>query len=231
MKKTSRPSEFECRFCGKTFVKEKTLAVHMCESKRRYMQKNERRVQAGFYVYNKFYKLTQNSKNEKTYEDFCKSPYYNAFVKFGSFMSNVNPLYPDKYIDWIIKSGVALDKWCREELYDKYVLELIKSENVESASERTINTMCEWAEKNSASWSHYFSYANLNRITYDVRDGKISPWILLNSDSGKTSLKKMNDEQLNTISPMIDIVFWSEKFKINKTDLEFVKNIIKEAKL
>ena len=91
--------------------------------------------------------------------------------------------------------------------------------------------MCEWAEKNSASWSHYFSYANLNRITYDVRDGKISPWILLNSDSGKTSLKKMNDEQLNTISPMIDIVFWSEKFKINKTDLEFVKNIIKEAKL
>lgn len=231
MKKTSRPSEFECRFCGKTFVKEKTLAVHMCESKRRYMQKDERRVQAGFYVYNKFYKLTQNSKNEKTYEDFCKSPYYNAFVKFGSFMSNVNPLYPDKYIDWIIKSGVALDKWCREELYDKYVLELIKSENVESASERTINTMCEWAEKNSASWSHYFSYANLNRITYDIRDGKISPWILLNSDSGKTSLKKMNDEQLNTISPMIDIVFWSEKFKINKTDLEFVKNIIKEAKL
>lgn len=231
MKKTSRASEFECRFCGKSFVKEKTLAVHMCESKRRYLQKDERRVQSGFYVYNRFYKITQNSKNEKTYEDFCKSPYYNAFVKFGSFMSNVNPLYPDRYIDWIIRSGTALDKWCREELYDKYVLDLIKTENVESASERTINTMCVWAEKNSAAWNHYFSYANLNRITYDVRDGKISPWILLNSDSGKSSLQKMSDEQLGTISPMIDPAFWTDRFRTNRTDLDFVKNIIKEAKI
>ena len=205
--------------------------MHLCESKRRYMQKDERRVQAGFYVYNRFYKITQNSKAEKTYEDFCKSPYYNAFVKFGSFMSNVNPLYPDRYIDWIIRSGVALDKWCREELYDKYVLDLIRSENVESASERSIDTMCSWAEKNSSLWNHYFSYANLNRIVYDIRDGKISPWILLNSSEGRSCLVKMTDEQLNTISPMIDFKFWSEKFKMNKNDLDFVKNIIKEAKL
>lgn len=231
MKKISRISEHECRFCGKTFVKEKTLAVHMCESKRRYMQKDERRVQAGFYVYNRFYKITQNSKNEKNYEDFCKSPYYNAFVKFGSFMSNVNPLYPDRYIDWIIKSGIPLDKWCREELYDKYVLDLIKTENVESACERSVQTMIDWGCKNSAQWNHYFSYANLNRITYDVRDGKVSPWVLLNSDNGMTSLKKMTDEQLNTISPMIDPGFWAERFKTRKTDLDFVKNIIKEAKL
>ena len=126
-KRNLKISDHSCRFCGKGFVKEKTLAVHMCEPKRRYMQKDERRVQSGFYVYNRFYKTTQNSREEKTYEDFCKSPYYNAFVKFGSFMSNVNPLYPDRYIDWIVKSGVALDKWCREELYDKYVLDLIKT--------------------------------------------------------------------------------------------------------
>lgn len=203
----------------------------MCESKRRYMQKDERRVQAGFYVYNRFYKITQNSKAEKTYEDFCKSPYYNAFVKFGSFMSNVDPLYPDRYIDWIIRSGIALDKWCREELYDKYVLDLIKNENVESASERSINTMCNWADKNSSTWNHYFLYANLNRITYDVRDGKVSPWVLLNSDNGLTALKRMTDEQLNTIGPMIDLSFWTEKFKTHKTDLDFIKNIIKEAKI
>jgi hypothetical protein len=220
-----------CRFCGKGFVKEKTLAVHMCESKRRYLQKDERRVQSGFYVYDRFYKLTQNSKTVKTYEDFCKSPYYNAFVKFGSFMSNVNPLYPDRYIDWIIKSGVPLDKWCREELYDKYVLDLIKTEVVESAAERTINTMCGWAEKNDSSWNHYFLYANSNRVTYDIRDGKISPWILLNSDNGLTMLKKMTDEQLQIIGPMIDVAFWTDKFKNLKNDLEFVKNMIKEAKI
>jgi hypothetical protein len=201
----------------------------MCEPKRRFMQKDERRVQSGFYVYNRFFKITQTNKEEKTYEDFCKSPYYNAFVKFGSFMSNVNPLYPDRYIDWIIRSGIPLDKWCKEELYDKYIIDLIKSENVESASERTIQTMCEWGEKNKAQWNHYFLYANLNRITYDVRDGKVSPWILLNSDNGLSALKKLNDEQLNTIGPMIDVIYWSDIFKTQKQDTDFIKNIIKEA--
>jgi hypothetical protein len=193
------------------------------------MQKDERRVQSGFYVYNRFFKITQTNKEEKTYEDFCKSPYYNAFVKFGSFMSNVNPLYPDRYIDWIIRSGIPLDKWCKEELYDKYIIDLIKSENVESASERTIQTMCEWGEKNKAQWNHYFLYANLNRITYDVRDGKVSPWILLNSDNGLSALKKLNDEQLNTRGPMIDVIYWSDIFKTQKQDTDFIKNIIKEA--
>ena len=227
----SKISEFTCQYCNRGFVKEKTLAVHMCEGKRRFMQKDERRVQSGYYVYNRFYKLTQNSKNEKTYEDFCKSPYYNAFVKFGSFMSNVNPLYPDKYIDWIIKSGIALDKWCREELYDKYVVDFIKSENVESASERTVQTMCAWGDKNKAKWNHYFLYANTNKIVYDVRDGKISPWVMLNSDNGVDSLKGMTDEQLQTIAPMIDLGFWKDRFSKNKNDVEFVKELIKEANI
>lgn len=220
-----------CRFCNKEFAKEKTLAIHMCEQKRRYLQKDELRVQNGFYVYDRFYKLTQNNKSNKTYEDFCRSSYYNAFVKFGSFLTNVNPLYPDRYIDWIIKSGVPLDKWCREELYDKYVVDLIKTESLESASERTINTMCEWSEKNSAVWNHYFLYAKLDRVTYDIRDGKISPWILLNCDSGLTVLKKMTDEQLAIIGPMIDVMFWTDKFKRNPTDTIFVKKLVQEANL
>jgi hypothetical protein len=203
----------------------------MCEQKRRYLQKDERRVQSGFYVYDRFYKLTQNNKVSKNYEDFCKSPYYNAFVKFGSFMANVNPLYPDRYIDWIIKSQVPLDKWCREELYDKYVIDLIKNEPVESAAERTINTMCEWGDKNTAQWNHYFLYANLDRVTYDIRDGKISPWILLNCDNGLTVLKKMTDEQLSIIGPMIDVMFWTNEFKRNAADLVFVKELIREANL
>jgi hypothetical protein len=207
------------------------MMVHMCEPKRRYLQRDERRVQSGFYVYNRFYKITQNATKEKTYEEFVKSPYYNAFVKFGSFMSNVNPLYPDKYIDWIIKSGVGIDKWCVEHLYDKYVIDLIKTERVEVAAERSIQTMINWGEKNDAAWNHYFLYANLNKLVYDVRDGKISPWIMLNCDNGVKVLQQMTDEQLQTIAPMVDIEFWSDRFRKYKVDTEFVKNLIKEANL
>ena len=106
-------------------------------------------------AFNQFYKLSAGAKKDKTYEEFCKSPYYNAFVKFGSFISNVRPLYPERYIDYVVTSGVKLDHWCKEEMYEKYATNLIKKEGVETALERSVMTMMEWSEENEpAPWNH-----------------------------------------------------------------------------
>jgi hypothetical protein len=210
-------------------MKEKTLYAHMCENKRRAMQKDEKRVQAGYMAFNRFFRLTQNSKKDKTYEEFCKSPYYNAFVKFGSFLNNVNPLYPEKFIDYVIKSGVKLDHWARDELYETYLYDTIKTEPVESAVQRTIQYMMEWADTSQANFNHYFNYVNLNKSVHDIRDGKISPWVLLNCQSGKEMLNKFNDEQLDLIAPAFDLAYWLKKFKSVPADVALVQEICKEA--
>ena len=36
--------------------------------------------------------------------------------------------------------------WCRDELYEKYALELIRKEGVETAMERSLKTMMEWGD-------------------------------------------------------------------------------------
>lgn len=222
---------YVCQFCGHKFSKESTLSVHVCEQKRRHLAKTERHVVLAFDTYNRFYKLTQNSKGDKTYEDFAKSPYYNAFIKFGSFVSNVNPLYPDKFIDYVVKSGVKLDHWCRDDLYDKYVVDLVKRETVETALERSISHMMSWAEDNKSVWNHYFLYVSLSRATYDIKDGKVSPWLILNSPSGKEMLKKLSDEQLLAISSIMDVPFWLKKFKQLPADVELVRQVVKESNL
>lgn len=222
---------YTCQYCSHKFSKEKTLAVHVCEQKRRALARTDRHVVLGYDTYNNFYKRTQNAKHDKTYDEFAKSPYYNAFIKFGSFVSNVNPLYPDRFIDYVVTSGVKLDHWCREELYDKYVIDLIKKERSEVALERSINTMIDWADKNGAAWNHYFKYASLSRATYDIKDGKISPWIVLNCNSGKDMLKRLNDEQLNAISAVMDVKFWLTKFKQLPADVEMIKEVVKEFSL
>jgi hypothetical protein len=223
---------YNCGHCGKGFMQEKTLFVHVCEQKRRFMAQKEKHVVLAFDTFQKFYALNQpNSKQEKTYEDFCKSPYYNAFVKFGSFVSNVNPLYPSQFIDWIVRSGVKLDHWCRDELYEQYVFELIKREPVEVALERTIKHMLEWANDNNSVWNHYFSYVSLSRACYDIKDGKISPWLILNSPSGKSMLQKFSDEQLGHVQNIIDPPFWLNKFKKMPTDVALVKEVVKESNI
>ena len=212
-------------------MKEKTLMSHVCEKKRRALQKDEKRVRLGFHAFNQFYKLSAGAKKDKTYEEFCASQYYNAFVKFGSFVSNVKPLYPEKYINHVVTSGVKLDQWCREEMYEKYATELIRKEGVETALERSINTMVEWAEENNSVWNHYFMYASPNRVVWHIRDGKVSPWLILNCKTGKEMLSKFNDEQLNMIYHVLDPQHWALRFKRQKDDVKLVKDVVKRSKL
>jgi hypothetical protein len=222
---------YKCEYCNKEFVKEKTLAVHVCEQKRRHMSKGEKHVQAGLLTFQKFYEFTSNGKTQKNFDEFASSPYYTAFIKFGSFLINTAPIYPEMFIEYVIKSGVKLDHWCRDELYDSYISELIKKEPADGAIQRTIKAMMEWADANSAPWEHYFQYVNLNRATHDIKEGLVSPWILLNTKSGKDMLQRMNDEQLEIVGPVVDPQFWMRRFKALPADVELVKDVIKEAKI
>jgi hypothetical protein len=175
--------------------------------------------------------MSQSVKGDKTYVEFAKSPYYNAFVKFGSYVSNVNPLYPDHYIDWVIRSGVKLDHWCRDSLYEKYAIELIHTEPVEVALDRTVKHMMSWADANNSQWNHYFKCVSVNRATFDIKDGKISPWLILNCTSGKKMLSSMDDTQLAAITNVINPEIWIKKFKKHPADLEIVKIVVKESDL
>lgn len=222
---------YKCGYCGKEFTREKTLAVHVCEKKRRHLSRSEKHVQSALIAYQKFYKIAQRASKLKTFEEFVDSPYYNAFIKFGSFLSNANPIYPEQYIEWVIKSGVKLDHWCRDELYDQYLVDLVKNEPADGAIQRSMGTMLDWADKNQSAWEHYFLYVNLNRATKDIKDGLISPWVLLNCNSGKQLLTKLNNEQIEIISAVLDPDHWTRRFKNNPADLELVKEIIKEAKI
>lgn len=222
---------YKCEYCGKLFAKEKTLFIHICEQKRRHMSKNEKHVQAGLLTFQRFYAITNKNSKSKTFDEFAKSPYYTAFVKFGSFMINTAPIYPERFIDFVIKSGVKLDHWCRDELYDTYISELIKIEPADGAIQRSIQTMMDWADANNAQWEHYFAYVNLNRATHDIKEGLISPWMVLNTKSGKEMLQRLNDEQLDIVAPIIDPQFWMKRFKSSPADMELVKDIIKEGKI
>jgi hypothetical protein len=233
MTSTINPNKpYNCEYCGAGFTKEKTLAVHMCEKKRRHLQKDERRVRYGLYAFQRFYKLSAGAKTDKTYDEFCSSPYYNAFVKFGSFVNNVKPLYPEKYIDYVVTSGVKLDHWARDEMYEQYALQFILKEDVTTALERSIMTMMEWAEGNPpAPWNHYFQHVSLNRAVWHIKDGKISPWLLLNSKSGKEMLSKFNDEQLSLVYHVINPEHWAIRFKRQPNDVQLVKDVAKESNL
>ena len=220
-----------CTYCGKFFTRERTLQVHLCEPKRRHLQRTEKWVQNGFMVFQRFYEIHQHNVKPKTYEEFCKSAYYNAFIKFGRFIMHINPLYPEKYTDYVILSIVKLDFWARDDLYESYIVDTLKVEPVEAAMQRSIATMMDWAQEQNAQWSDYFRLVNTPRAVEHIRQGKISPWILLGCSAGKKMLNLFTDEQLQITQRFINPEYWSDKFKGYPADHLFVQETAKEARI
>lgn len=116
-------------------------------------------------------------------------------------------------------------------MYEKYAVELIRKEGVETALERSIQTMIDWANEKEAAYNHYFAYASTNRITWDIKDGKISPWLVLNCSSGRECLTNLNEEQLGMLGNVLDPSHWAMRFKRQPKDVELVNAVVKEAKL
>ena len=55
----------------------------------------------------------------------------------------------EKYIHWVVTRGKKLDL-CPDELYEVYVNELVLKESMETAVERTIETMMDWGTEKEA---------------------------------------------------------------------------------
>lgn len=223
-----------CKFCEKSFRKESTLAAHLCEPKRRWQQEKETGVQLGLKAYLRFYEYSQGSARLKSYADFVTSPYYNAFVKFGRYCQSIRCINFANYLDWLLKNNKKIDNWCSDRLYVEWLPEYIKKEAVQDALERALREMEDYAESNTdirGGFRDYFRYGNSNRITFHINNGRISPWVLYNSESGVEFLDNLTEEQIGIVLPMIDPDYWQRKFRDYLADTEWVKDILSKAGL
>jgi len=225
---------YKCRYCEKSFRRESSLSVHLCEQKRRWQQEKEVAVQLGLRAYLRFYEITQGSARLKSYEDFAKSPYYNAFVKWGRHMVAIRGINPPAFLEWLLKNNKKIDYWCKDEFYETYLHEYLRREAVQDALERALKEMQDYADdhpelKNGL--TDYFRYGNTNRICYHISTGRISPWIVYNCGSGVAFLDSLSEEQVGMIIQWIDPEFWQRKFKDYMADTEWVKDILQKAGL
>jgi len=226
------PKKYSCKYCHRSFVKETTLLAHMCESKRRWEQQYDKNVQLGQQAYLIFFKDTQpNSGRKLTYADFVKSNYYNAFVKFGRFLIDYKVINTKRYIEYVIKSKFKLDYWCKEQYYLDWLSGYLKTEHWEDALSRSLTTMDDWSDsagENVLSKSYFFANSK-NKICQDIINGRISCWVVFNTETGKEFLSKLNQEQLELVYEYIDPDYWRQYFiKYNK-ESKIVKETLKEV--
>ena len=220
---------YQCKYCKRDFVKETTLAVHVCEARRRFQEQHERGVQLGYQAYIKFYEVTQGSAKLKTFEHFAESSFYRAFVKFGRYCVSIRAINPARFTEWLIRQNKKIDHWCKDSIYTEYLLDYLRMENVTDALARAIEFSIDWAEKSGHPAQDCLRYGNSNAMAYAITTGRISPWVLYNSESGLKFLSELDTTQVAMVWPYIDSETWSKKFADYMADQEYARDILKKA--
>jgi hypothetical protein len=222
-------NKFKCKYCEKEFVRENSLAVHVCEQKKRYQEKGERGVQLGYQAWLAFYEYSQGSAKTKTWDHFAKSPYYKAFVKFGRYCVDIRAVHPKRFMDWLLKNNKKIDYWAKDSNYDEYLNYILKVEHPTDALKRAIEYSIEWGESKDADPKDVIRYGNNYATCQLITKGTLSPWVVYNSQSGQKFLSELTQDQQQIVWPYIDPEQWEQVFKKYPADLEFVKEALKQA--
>ena len=220
---------FSCEFCKKDFFKESSVAVHMCEPKRRRLEQHEAGVRLGFQAYVKFYETMQGSARNKTFEDFADSPYYRAFVKWGRYCVNTRVINPPQFLTWLLRAQKKIDNWCSDKLYTEYLLDYLLLEAPQDALERALSLSLDWQEQTTHPSHDMLRYGNHNALCHDIVAGRLSAWVIYNSESGQKFLSELNTEQIAMVWSYIDSDRWRSKFHNYMADQEWVKDLLEKA--
>jgi len=222
-------TEFVCDFCNKQFQREQSMFKHMCETKRRVHEKDNAGNRIAFQCWLAFYKKNTNSRKPKTYLDFVKSAYYIAFVKFGNYCVDINAINITRYLDWLLDNKISIDSWTSDQVYNRYLIYYLREEDPLDAIARSIETTIKLAEPDNILAGDYLRYGSKNKICHKITNGKISAWMLYQSESGIEFIESLDEGQQRLIFDYINPEQWALKFLRNKEQVKQVKELLKEA--
>jgi hypothetical protein len=222
---------FACDYCKKSYQREQSFLVHMCEPKRRWLDQDTKYVKLGFMVYKRFYEANMIGKKEKTFRDFMESKFYTSFTHFGRHLLNINAVNPKGFVEFLIKTGVKLDRWESPLVYETYIRELNKKETPVAAIERNFLLMIQWSNDTGENWTDFFRKISPNLATQWIQSGRISPWILYTAASANELFKRLSNEQLMLIEQNINPDFWEVKLRRAKDDVDKIREELDRAGL
>jgi hypothetical protein len=220
-----------CEFCNKVFVREKLFIKHLCEPKRRWL---ERDMQVNRYAHGawKFYFTKHHPSTKKTdYIDFTRSPYYMAFMQFATYCLNTNVINIHYFIDYLISHKVPINLWCSDKEYSKFLIDYLKTEDVDDATNRSLGTLEEMCRDENIQIKDAFKFLNENRLCQKIYQGMISPWVLYNSDTAIDFLSRLNDDQVKIIYDYINPDIWKIKVYREKATNNKIKSTLVQHQL
>lgn len=223
----SESVENSCQHCGRVFIRATTYIKHLCEQKRRWMDRDKLANRIAYGAWKQYYEQYHPNKKKLAYTDFINNNYYIAFVKFANYCVDVRAINPSAYAIYLVKNRISIDNWTSDKNYNKYLTEYLRVENCLDAVKRTIDCMINLSHEENIQLGDVFRFTNSNKLCHIITTGYISPWLLYQSSTGKEFLSSLNETQTSLVFEYIDPEKWNIKFKRELDNLKEVQTVIK----
>lgn len=218
----------QCEHCNRVFHRESTLLKHMCEQKRRWLDRDRPGNRIAHAAWQQYYRTCHPNKRNLEYADFQRNAYYLAFVKFGNYCVDVRAVNPSAFVAWLIRNRTPIDNWVSDRTYTNYLIEYLRLEDSMEAVHRSMDNLLTMAQEQNIELRDVFRYANPNRICHMITTGHVSPWVLYNSQAGKDFLSNLNSDQIALVMDYIDPERWQIKLFRSAEEVNQVRQLLNE---
>lgn len=222
---------FKCELCNKEYKRKASFLKHKCKFKERIDNKNTAAFRFAYLAFLTFNTYMFPRSKPKSEIEFIKSSYYDNFIKYGEFMTIVKINSLEKYTRFLLDNNVPITAWCDDVVYNTYITNIIRKEKPVEAVERTILVMERWAKDNEQPITEYFSGEKPSTILTNIHRGKLSPWVLYNTKSGKNFLRRLNSIHMDKLYEIIDPEFWKTEFTKHEKETFAIKSVLKTVGL
>jgi len=223
--------KYRCTFCNRDFKRKTWFEKHMCDKKQRFIDSNNITVIRAHRLFNHWQRRTGllRSGKMKNMEDFCKSPFYSAFVKLADFSSQEYVVSSYKYVDWLVDHNIPEKDWYREDRLEQFREYVRKTEDPESQVETTIKNIAVWCEDHRIEQVEFFSSITPGQALNMVRENRLSPWVLLGYERCLDELvARFSGELEFALDDHINLSYWIDKVRDEKETSNLVQKICQE---
>lgn len=222
-------SNFECTYCSKQYVREDAYMKHRCKEMDRADEIKTPIGQAAYLHYSTW--MNMNKRRAPTIEVFTTSRFYVFFIKFAGYIKRVSIPDVESFISLMVERDLSPSLWLHDKVYVLYIEHLDRKVGPMRQATTTINTLFKIADAAQCDVSEIFNHMHPAEVIQLIRQRRLSPWILLNSQKFKHLYASSGEDHRSVFEELIRPMFWKIRFDKNPKVVSLMKQYVDELGL
>lgn len=225
----TNPDLYECKYCSRTFKREKAFMEHRCKLMDRYLEIETPIGQAAWQFYEKWLKAQR--KMAPKIKTFLSSKYYKSFIKFAEFVRQVGLADTNRFIKMMVEKNILPLFWTADEAYVSYLEYIDRKVTPLQQVAISIKTLIKHADDLEIPVEDVITELPTSDLMQLIRERKLTPWLLLKSTKFNHRMRKAQPHHRELISNLIRYEFWSYKLKKEEKIVKKIEQIVQEYNL